>query len=135
VSEGEIGRRRLLVGAGLLTAAAATGVVVVPRVLDEDEEADPDRGTNVAPDSPTAAIALVGAAYLAGAPEEEADEDHLRSLLPSLTAPSATGVVEQLGSLRDGVHSDFADENTADVDGWILSVTEARAAALVHLLS
>jgi hypothetical protein len=44
-------------------------------------------------------------------------------------------VVDQLPTLRDGVRTDFAEARVADVDGWLLSVTEARAAALVHLLS
>jgi hypothetical protein len=129
------GRRRLLVGAGLLAAAAATGVAVVPRLLDDETDDGDGGGANVPAGSPTEAIALVGAAYLAGAPEDEADAEHLRTLLPSLTAPSATGIVDQLPSLRDSVRADFGADRVADVDGWILSLTEARAAALVHLVA
>jgi hypothetical protein len=133
----DVSRRRLLIGAGVLSAATLTGVVVVPQLLDDGDDDAADEGgsptTRETPESPTEAIALVGAAYLASAPDEENDEEHLRSLLPSLTATSANDLVDQLGTLRAPVQADFAEDRTASVDGWILAVTEARAAALVHL--
>lgn len=135
----QVSRRRLLAGAGVLSAAVAAGVVV-PQLIDDPEADEPEdgepqdqSGEHEAPDSPTEAIALVGAAYLADAPAEENDVDLLRSLLPTLTATSANDLVDQLATLREPVQEDFAEDRTASIDGWVLSLTEARAAALVHL--
>src|SRR5262245_48858470 len=139
MSPAELSRRRVLAGAGVLGAAAVAGFVVVPRLTDDDdaspEDAGADSGPPPTPGSPTEAIALVGAAYLADAPSDEKDEAHLRSLLPTLTATSADGLVDQFGTLQDPAQTDLAEDRTASVDGWILSVTEARAAALVHLVA
>jgi hypothetical protein len=138
VSPVELSRRRVLAGAGVLGAAAVAGLVVVPRLTDDDsaspEDTGADSGPPPTPGSPTEAIALVGAAYLAGASDEN-DEAQLRSLLPTLTAVSADELVDQFGTLQDPVQTDFAEDRTASVDGWILSLTEARAAALVHLVA
>jgi hypothetical protein len=130
MASGGVSRRQLLVGAGLVGAAAVTGVVVVPALRDDPVAGPDDEPSGGAP----AAIARVGAAYLEDAPADEQREEDLRSLLPSLTAATASGLVAQFDSLRDGVRGDFEEDRIADVDGWLLSVTEARAAALVHLV-
>jgi hypothetical protein len=128
-----LSRRRVLVGAGALGAAALVGAVVLPRVDDDSDAGPATTGPGAA--TPTAgAIATIGAAYLAVAPAEEADEAFLRGELPTITASTADGVVDQLGTLAEPVQEDFAAARTATVDGWILAVSEARAAALVHLL-
>jgi hypothetical protein len=39
----------------------------------------------------------------------------------------------QLSILAEQIHTDFADGATVLLDGWALSVTEARLAALIAL--
>jgi hypothetical protein len=130
VAASRLTRRQVLVGGGLVGAAVIAGAAVVTR-LDDDEPASGSAGTVPA----ATAIAAVGAAYLAQADAREADEAFLRAELPTLTAADAGGVVDQLPTLAEPVTADFEAERTASVDGWVLALSEARAAALVHLLS
>ena len=72
----------------------------------------------------------LGAHYRASTPSENS-ADALRAALSS-----GHGLTIQLiksGSLDDQIRDDFAAERTVIVDGWVLSVTEARQAALFSL--
>lgn len=57
-------------------------------------------------------------------------ENDLATLLASLPGVSPDPLVDAATLVRE----DFATGRTVDVDGWILSVSEARAAAVVALL-
>jgi hypothetical protein len=62
---------------------------------------------------------------------------HYRALTPAENSAETlrTAVSSALGkrSIDDAVREDFATGRTVLVDGWVLSVTEARQAALVSL--
>jgi hypothetical protein len=73
-------------------------------------------------------VANVGHAYLKVAPGEA----NVRKLERTLSLP-AKNPVDHLASLERAVRDDFANGRTVRVSGWYLSVTEARAAALVAL--
>lgn len=79
----------------------------------------------------------IGAAYLRLHPQE-ADAASLRRSFAS--APGgAAGSLEAMGAgefagwIRDRRRGDFRDGRTVAVDGWILSITEARLCALLFL--
>ena len=57
-------------------------------------------------------------------------EDDLAALLATLPGASDDPLVDAAALVRD----DFAAGRTVDVDGWVLAVSEARAAAVVALL-
>lgn len=78
----------------------------------------------------TQGIVRVGRRYVATVPEES-ELDLLLSLLPELK--EGEELAEHLSSLKDRVAEDFADGKTLLLDGWLLSRTEARAAAVVAL--
>ena len=79
----------------------------------------------------------VGRAYLAGAPQ---DADRAR-LVDALTRgvgaqgcnPAHASRADLRAALARQVRQDFADRQVVRVDGWVLSVTEARLAGLVAL--
>lgn len=74
---------------------------------------------------------LLGQAYLDQAPEEK-DRDQLIARiigsLPSLPADATGDDVTRL--LLDQIRRDFEQDQAVRVDGWLLSVTEARLCAL-----
>jgi hypothetical protein len=72
-------------------------------------------------------IATVGRAYLASAPEA-GDAASLSSQLGLEGSGSL-----RLRRLRRAVRADYGAGRTVAVSGWVLSLTEARAAALVEL--
>jgi hypothetical protein len=76
--------------------------------------------------------ALLGRHYLAATPHE-ADAQRLRALL----AGSLEAVAAKPETLHRRVHEQIRDDFTAArvvaVDGWLLSLTEARLCALVSL--
>ncbi|HXD79145.1 MAG TPA: hypothetical protein VN616_15110 [Puia sp.] len=77
-------------------------------------------------DAPT--LKKIGAAYRASVP----DESKRSTLGDLLTAglPDDAGLANQLGSK---VRQDFAAGRIVTVDGWVLSVTEARQCAMYSL--
>jgi hypothetical protein len=75
----------------------------------------------------SAALGRLGASYLVSHPTER----NIR-LLSSLVMGAHTGAV-RLG-LTIGIARDWAEHNVAVVDGWVLSRTEARICAAVHLM-
>lgn len=83
--------------------------------------------------------AAIGRAYLAGHPQD-ADPD---TLVENVTAglrcrgcdPEAAGRADLRQAIAREVRDDFAQGRVVNVDGWVLSATEARLcglAALVH---
>jgi hypothetical protein len=69
--------------------------------------------------------------------EEHPDEDDaavLAGFLPAFVGMDADQAEEALATLRDQARQELLAGNVVEVDGWVLAVTEARAAALVSLL-
>jgi hypothetical protein len=77
--------------------------------------------------APRDQLTRLGRAYLALAPDEDS-ADALFDRVPGLNRQQP--VVEQLPALQATVTSDFARRRTVSIDGWRLSRTEARVAAL-----
>jgi hypothetical protein len=74
-------------------------------------------------------LTQIGNDYRAKNPTET-DEATLTQLLTATTAGSATASAVQLDNQ---VRQDFAADKTTIIDGWILSITEARQCALLSL--
>jgi len=79
----------------------------------------------------------IGRLYLRQAPSEDDAPALVHLIVASLSVP-----LDALHRLDDGamrelierrVRQDFADGRTASVDGWVLSVTEARLCAVAAL--
>lgn len=84
-----------------------------------------------------ASAAAVGRAYLAGHPGE-ADRDWLAAQLSAdLRLRDCDPARSEAARLRAGLsrqlRADFAQSRVVRVDGWVLSVTEARLCALAAL--
>jgi hypothetical protein len=84
-----------------------------------------------------ASAAVVGRAYLAGHPGE-ADRDWLAAQLGAdLRCQDCDPARSDAARLRAGLarqlRADFAQSRVVRVDGWVLSVTEARLCALAAL--
>ncbi len=75
-------------------------------------------------------IIWVGVAYLKKVPEE-ATRETLLALLPKLEGSKP--LASRIRELEDRVAQDFAENRTVLLEGWLLSRTEARAAALLTL--
>ncbi|HEV2353439.1 MAG TPA: hypothetical protein VGR89_04310 [Puia sp.] len=71
----------------------------------------------------------IGAAYRASTPDE-AKRSHLAGSLTE-GIPENVNLANQLNAQ---VRQDFASGKTVTVDGWVLSVTEARQCALFSLV-
>jgi len=119
-------RRAMLrwLGGGTL---AALGVRAQLAASAEAGEANGDADGLVA-----AALARVGRRYLEVTPEER-DVATLRARLGELSAPP--DVLAHVAALEQAVRRDFERGDILALDGWILSRTELRAAALVALTS
>lgn len=123
-------RRTVLKGLGAAGVVVAGGLV--GRRLLDDEDATP---TTTEPPPPEAASSLaealvvVGARYLEVAPDE-ADQDLLLEALPALdgTVPERPG--QGLPVLEPQAAADHEAGAVVALDGWVLSLTECRAAAL-----
>ena len=75
-------------------------------------------------------VRQLGAKYRASTPAESS-ADALRAAIAG--APSTHSAFFRSSSIDDAVHEDFVTGRTVLVDGWVLSVTEARQAALFSL--
>lgn len=129
-----VGRRTVL--GWMVAAGAAPTLVALAGCTDDDRPAGPDREgptrTTEAPVDPAvAAVAAVGRRYREDVPEED-DRAVLLDAL-GLGRGEVTGL-DDLPDLAQAVTADFAAGRTVSVDGWVLALTEARAAALVSLL-
>lgn len=139
MSRTDMTRRVLLRGIGVLglAAVATPGVASVSPPLDPRQArvaADIVRGTV----SNVRGAARLGAAYLRTAPDE-ADLTRLLDALtahnPDLAHPGERDMPGDAGStLRRQIVMDFEQDAVVDVDGWILSRTEVRLAALAHMV-
>lgn len=80
--------------------------------------------------------AKVGARYLQTIAEGGRRRELAESLLPCLdpagrTAAGGNGLLAALGGQ---IRRDFGADRTVDLEGWVVSETEARLYALIHLL-
>lgn len=75
-------------------------------------------------------VRAIGKRYVAGAPNENS-ADALRSAISKSRSQSRVPLMPR--SIDDQVREDFTTGHTVLVDGWVLSVTEARQAALFAL--
>jgi hypothetical protein len=76
----------------------------------------------------TETISKIGDKYRLQVPDENSE----RSLVKLLSADIPSSQIEQ--SLEQKIKTDFKNGNTVMIDGWILSVTEARQCALLSTL-
>jgi hypothetical protein len=84
-----------------------------------------------------ASAAEIGRVYLAGVPQE-ADRARLvdaltRGLGAQSCDPGRACKADLRAALTRQIRQDFADRNVVRVDGWVLSVTEARLTGLAAL--
>ena len=79
-----------------------------------------------------ARVSAIGVRYREAMPGER-DRDALLSAIAMSSQPRRTGDRPRFG-LTALVARDFAEERTVVVDGWVLSITEARQCALFSLL-
>lgn len=123
----QLGRRQLLrwIVAGGLTSGAL-GSLAAACVADDTSGAGDDRQLTEA----EVAIARVGRRYREVRPEED-DAAVLLGLLA--VDPEAVSSPGDLRSLSAEVLDDYGAGRTVRLDGWVLSVTEGRAAALLSL--
>ena len=128
-------RRSVLKGLGA-AAVVVGGGVVGWRLLDDDDAPAAPATTEPPPPEPTSslaeALAAVGGRYLEVAPDE-ADEQVLLAALPALdgTVPERPG--QDLRVLAPQASEDHTTGEVIELDGWVLSLTESRAAALYAL--
>ena len=117
----ELNRRRFLqVGAlGVIAAVADT-------VCSDNRDRPLDQPLLIATLGPER-VAQLGARYRTQAPGENS-VDALRAAIDKARGSGLLGK-----SVDDVVHDDFENGRTVLVDGWLLSVTEARQAALLSL--
>jgi len=125
--------RRL--GAGAVSALALAGGATVPMACAGSR--DPLRGALGAFFDESERAGAVGAAYL----EQAADEASVEALLALLFDPGVAEARARAESdpaslyrgLRSQHEADFVEGRVAHVDGWVLSLTEARVCAVVFL--
>jgi hypothetical protein len=121
-------RRTLLVG----SAAAAAGLVGAAVLWRRSEPEAPTDDAHVVDEPDDAAlVAQVGQAYRQAVPAED-DLAVLRGLVPQVTGTTPDEALAGFEALDPG--ADLAEGRTVVVEGWVLSVTEARAAARISLL-
>jgi hypothetical protein len=118
----------------VLALAAAGGAAALATALGlrlgGDDDSSPAAEPVAPPPSPDDATQAVGRRYLEAVPAE-ADADVLRGLLPEgLDSPASGEGADQVAA---AVRADFAGGGTVELDGWVLSVTECRLAALSAL--
>ncbi len=129
-------RRTVLKGLGAGGVLVGGGLVGW-RLLDGDDEGtDAPTTTAVPPPDPTsslsAALVAVGGRYLEEFPEE-ADRDRLLAALTPLDGRVPERPGQALQVLEAQAEADHEAGEVVTVDGWLLSRTECRAAALYAL--
>lgn len=118
-------RRALLLGGGALALVIGGGVGWIALADDDDADSDAGPGPSSAARDPLAGVVMVGERYLADHPED-ADLDLLLAELPA-------GGDDPVGAASTRVAEDFGNGATVVIDGWVLAISEARAAAVVAL--
>ncbi|MBL4676040.1 MAG: hypothetical protein JKY70_07540 [Mucilaginibacter sp.] len=123
--------RRTFISLSAFTAAALTLPMLQScNTLSKDDAlSKPDLLTQMVDEME---IKAVGTAYRTQVKAED-DQQKLRTVLLSGAPANADGV-ELKGMLDKQVSADFATGKTVQLNGWILSVTEARQCALYSLL-
>ncbi len=76
----------------------------------------------------SATIMEIGFNYRKQIPEEDSEQSLVKFLLDD-----TQDEVSAITALKKRITSDFETENTIQLDGWILSVTEARQCALFSI--
>ncbi len=108
------------------------------QLLDDDEGEAGSASTSTtrppteAPSSLAAALVAVGTRYLEVTPDE-ADQQVLLDALPALNGEVPERPGAGLRVLAPQAAADHESGDTVDLDGWVLSRTECRAAALYVL--
>lgn len=128
--------RRAVIG-GLVASGLTAGMVgsLLSACSDGPASDGSDGSTPDGSDGPGAseaerAVIRIGRRYRTDHP----DEDDRAVLLERLgVAAGAAGSLRSLSSLDAQVAEDYASGRTVQVDGWVLSSTEGRAAALVSM--
>jgi hypothetical protein len=126
-------RRTVLKGLGAGGLVVAAGGVVGWRLLDDQEGDDTPSEPTLATPEPQAtlgdALVAVGSAYLEQVPDE-ADVDTLLAALPALGGEVPDDPGHALQVLAPAVVADVEAGEVVALDGWVLTRTECRAAAL-----
>jgi hypothetical protein len=113
------------------------GGVVGWKALEGDDSGSPSSTTDPRPTPAPAsslgdALVAVGGRYLEDHPDE-ADQATLLAALPALEGEVPERPGRALGVLAEQVAADHEAGETVSLDGWELSRTECRAAALYAL--
>ena len=128
-------RRAVLKGLGA-GAVVAGGGLVAWRLVDDDEDSAATTTTDPLPPEPASslrdALVAVGGRYLEEHPDE-ADREVLLDALPALDDQVPERPGQALRVLAPQVEADAVAGDLVALDGWVLSVTECRAAALYAL--
>ena len=125
-----INRRSVLVllGGGAVLAAGGVGVLGLGR----------DDGPSASPGATPAdeALVAIGTRYLELVPEDRDIDRLVADLGLDLDGPGDPGAAaSELDELSERIAADFEAGRTVAVDGWQLSVTEARLTALIALVA
>jgi hypothetical protein len=130
LSDRPITRKRLLAAAGGLALPLALGPLRPWTALVEVSPAG--RLAGLLADRKSAAA--VGKAYLAATPSEARQSMLVSRLTASLGSGAGSAGDDELRRLLAmQIDRDFEEERVATLDGWIVSVTEARLCALCAL--
>ncbi len=121
-----ISRRQALFLLAGGTVAAGGAIVAFRR----DGDGSPDEPHPDGPSSPVVSgeLAVIGERYLTRVPDEASTE----VLTERLDLPEGP-VLGSFAAVRARIHRELAEGEVVTVDGWVLSVTEARLCALVAL--
>jgi hypothetical protein len=121
--------RRAFIGGALAAGAALAGGGWLRSAGRSEPPPAADAPASTADRDP---LAQLGRAYLA---EEPATLEHLVRATPALTdARRRADVRAALPAIRTQARDDFEAGRVRIVDGWVLSATEVRAAAIAALL-
>ena len=127
-------RRQVLVGAGglvVLTAGGGLGLAACGETEGKGEQAADERA--IPSDlSDLSGLDAIGVAYVIATPDE-ATREALEEALGLAVASEADAVPEPLDLLAQRattIRGDFHTDDVVELDGWVLSRTEARIAAL-----
>jgi hypothetical protein len=136
LSDDGITRRAALALLGSGAAAVLVGGAAARELLEYDSSNTSGPPRDPLPDAAARldGIARVGARYRELV-TDEADRAALLAAIPMAEelADEPSALEDEIGARREQIRSDFATGDVVQVDGWRLSRTEARLAALVSL--
>jgi hypothetical protein len=122
----QLDRRRFLQVSALGVAAA----IIYPACAEHDRNGTAPNHPRLLDMLGADRVRAIGMRYLAATPNEN-NPDALRSAISKSRSRSRVPLMPR--SVDDQVREDFINGHTVLVDGWVLSVTEAREAALFAL--